>query len=318
MAEKRDMGLSMSHHQSGHAREFRRRASADAVMDIDGAAAVRKLAKEHEGKQSARTGSARTGRSSPGSHVGTARSNRSGNPDERDFHDLHKKQVPRKRPTKKTEEQEDAESGVRAKGVMDKASKMDEIQFRELFNFFDASKDKTWGAEEFSAQMNSIGCPVSPEEATELLHNIGVRDVDRITFNDFVQLMPKLKAFRKVLEKDALRLFRQKDWRGRGYITLSGMREIMETLSGDDMNPEQVDHIIGIADREHTGCITYDWFIRAVFKTAPLLEYVPPERRHGLVHHCFGCGQQAQESSSSSSDSEDGLPHLPNAALDIG
>merc|ERR1712194_561459 len=85
------------------------------------------------------------------------------------------------------------------------------MQYRELFNFFDVDKDRTWGSIEFAQRMTDIGCDCSVESASNLLYFAGVRDVDRITYDDFVQLMPKLKAFRKLLEKDAMKMFKMKD-----------------------------------------------------------------------------------------------------------
>lgn len=187
-----------------------------------------------------------------------------------------------------TEEEEHEASAKAAKAILDNSTQLEKIQYRELFNFFDIDKDRTWGTAEFSRRMTEIGYPVTPDQAADLLSTAGVRDLDAITFDDFVQLMPKLKAFRDHLERDALRLFRLKDTHGRGWITPHALKEVLTSISGQDgMGPEQIDRIVLQADRERTGCITYDFFIRALFGTPPVLVYKPQPRKSSWF--CF-CG----------------------------
>jgi len=202
------------------------------------------------------------------------------------------RQMARQLASGKTEEDEDAESAVKAKTIIDKCTQWERIQFRELFNFFDVDKDRTWGAAEFSRRMTEIGCPVTVDQAIELLTTAGVRDMDRITFDDFVQMMPKLKAFRQVLEKDALRLFRSKDHRGRGWISVDAMRDVLYVISGEQgLGPEAIELMCQTADRERTGVVTYDFFIRAVFGSPPVLVYRPVQRKEAS---CFGfCGRSS-------------------------
>merc|ERR1711976_944167 len=122
--------------------------------------------------------------------------------------------------------------------------------------------------------MTDIGFATSVEDASNLLYFAGVRDVDRITYNDFLALMPKLKAFRRLLEKDALRAFAAKDVHGTGYLSLKQLREVVYALAGPEgIDERQVDLILKKSDRERTGRIPYDFFIRAFFGTPPVLEY---------------------------------------------
>lgn len=212
------------------------------------------------------------------------------------------RQTARQLASGQTEEEEDAESAVRAKVVLDKSTQWEKIQYRELFNFFDVDKDRTWGTAEFSRRMTEIGCPVTADQAIELLTTAGVRDLDRITFDDFVQMMPKLKAFRLVLEKDALHLFQMKDHRGRGWITTDQMRDVLHMISGDEntlhqdvkkAGKEQIERMVQQADRERTGMVTYDFFIRALFGAPPVLNYRPAARTGGGAS-CFGlCGRSS-------------------------
>merc|ERR1712137_705151 len=125
------------------------------------------------------------------------------------------------------------------------ASEHERIQYQELFNFFDVDKDRTWGSIEFAQRMTDIGCSTSVESASNLLYFAGVRDVDRITYNDFILLMPKLKAFRKILERDAMRHFAAKDVNGTGFLSLKQLREVIYSIAGPDgIDPAHVEQLV--------------------------------------------------------------------------
>eukprot|EP00928_Gymnodinium_smaydae_P013943 TRINITY_DN15052_c0_g1_i1.p1 TRINITY_DN15052_c0_g1~~TRINITY_DN15052_c0_g1_i1.p1 ORF type:complete len:354 (+),score=55.70 TRINITY_DN15052_c0_g1_i1:107-1063(+) len=191
--------------------------------------------------------------------------------------------------SKKSEEElHDEESAKKAKAILDKATEHDLIQYNELFNFFDVDKDRTWGTIEFAQRMTDIGAATSVEDASNLLYFAGVRDVDRITYDDFVQLMPKLKAFRIMIEKDAMRAFQRHD-PGVGWVTRKAVKQVFEDILGPDADKEQVNYLAKKADRLKDGMITYDFFIRAMFDdTAPCTTYVLPRKR-SILARMFCC-----------------------------
>jgi len=199
------------------------------------------------------------------------------------------------------EELEDEESSKKAERILANSTENEQMQYRELFNFFDVDKDRTWGSIEFAQRMTDIGCATTVESASNFLYFAGVRDVDRITYNDFVQLMPKLKAFRKLLEKDAMREFAAKDVNGRGFITCKALREILHTMAAADggMDKHHADRIIKTADRERTGLITFEMFIRAIFGTPPLLVYKPKSRSALLMSALCLCPGKNHDDSES-------------------
>merc|ERR1719316_2444593 len=105
--------------------------------------------------------------------------------------------------------------------------------YNDLFNFFDVDKDDNWGSIEFAQRMSDIGFPTNVEDAANLLYFAGCRDIDRITYNDFLAMMPKLKAYRRLVEKDAMSKFSEKD-NGSGYITLKQLKDVMNELAGPE------------------------------------------------------------------------------------
>lgn len=207
---------------------------------------------------------------------------------------------------KTQQELDDEESEKKAKVVLEKANHFERMQYEELFNFFDVDKDKTWGSIEFAQRMTDIGFTTSVEEASNLLYFAGVRDVDRITYNDFLAMMPKLKAYRRLLEKDALRVFAAKDKYGTGYLTLKQLREVIYTIAGPDgIDDKQVEQILKKSDRERTGRIPYDFFIRAFFGTPPVLDYKSRTRRSTWLQKFFGCGSKPAVGTLDDSDSDE-------------
>mmetsp|Transcript_57525 Transcript_57525/g.168461 ORF Transcript_57525/g.168461 Transcript_57525/m.168461 type:complete len:313 (-) Transcript_57525:48-986(-) len=193
---------------------------------------------------------------------------------------------------KKTEEQmEDEEAAKKSKAILDQSTKNETLLYDELFSFFDVDSDRTWGSIEFAQRMTDIGCGTSAESAANLLYFAGVRNVDRITYDDFIQMMPKLKAFRVLLEKEAMRAFAAYDVQGTGFLSRHALREVVRALAGPDgISDEQVHYIVKKSDTERTGRIPFAFFIRALFGTPPVLVYTPKPRKKSLLASLFGCG----------------------------
>eukprot|EP00747_Dinoflagellata_sp_TGD_P088369 gnl/TRDRNA2_/TRDRNA2_163974_c0_seq1.p1 gnl/TRDRNA2_/TRDRNA2_163974_c0~~gnl/TRDRNA2_/TRDRNA2_163974_c0_seq1.p1 ORF type:complete len:373 (-),score=104.94 gnl/TRDRNA2_/TRDRNA2_163974_c0_seq1:140-1258(-) len=181
------------------------------------------------------------------------------------------------------EEYDDAIADIAAKKVLKASNEHEKMEYQELFNFFDVDKDKTWGSIEFAQRMSDIGFPTTVEDASNYLYFAGVRDVDRITYNDFVQMMPKLKAYRIILEKDAMARFAEHDVDGDGTLGKGAIRKVVLALAGPDgISKQQVERIVKKADRERTGMITFDFFIRALIGMPPILTYKKPQPE-GLI-----------------------------------
>ncbi|CAE6955306.1 CML3 [Symbiodinium sp. CCMP2456] len=178
-------------------------------------------------------------------------------------------------------ELEDERVRKKAEKILDKASEVERLQFEELFNYFDADKDTSWGSIELAQRMSDVGYATSVEAASNLLYFAGVRDVDRITYDDFVNMMPKIQAFRKLLEKDFMRLFQDKD-DGTGHITTKQLREVLLVLSGPDgMEEEQMADIMKKADPMREGRVNFNDMIVSLFGSKPLVSYEPPQRHGG-------------------------------------
>lgn len=140
-----------------------------------------------------------------------------------DKYKAKKKQVKQKaKEAKKSEtEFEDERVSKKAAKILSKASEVEKSQYQEIFNYFDADEDACWGSIELAQRMTDLGYATSVEAASNLLYFAGVRDVDRITYEDFITMMPKLQAFRKLMEKDFMCHFQRKVWiwRMMGQVT---------------------------------------------------------------------------------------------------
>mmetsp|Transcript_19718 Transcript_19718/g.54192 ORF Transcript_19718/g.54192 Transcript_19718/m.54192 type:complete len:263 (-) Transcript_19718:372-1160(-) len=146
---------------------------------------------------------------------------------------------------KSEEELNDEESERKAKAIMSECTEHERIMYKDLFSFFDVDEDRTWGSIEFAQRMTDIGHMTNVEEASNLLYFAGVRDVDRITFDDFVQMMPKLKAFRRLIEEDAMRAFAARD-PGTGCLTTKALKLVLQDLGGgpDGLDQKQINAIV--------------------------------------------------------------------------
>jgi len=175
---------------------------------------------------------------------------------------------------RRSEDEIDDDEAVRKSNiVMKKATEREKVSYNDLFNFFDVDKDDNWGSIEFAQRMTDIGFSTSVEDAANLLYFAGVRDVDRITYDDFLAMMPKLKAYRRLIEKDAMIAFSSRD-DGSGYIPIKAMREvIIELLGIESADRSYVETILRKCDREKTGQITFEFFIRAIFGSPPHIPY---------------------------------------------
>lgn len=195
---------------------------------------------------------------------------------------------------KKTHVQiDDEESERKTRDMYAKTTEHDMMMYKDLFNFFDVDKDRTWGSIEFAQRMTDIGHRTSIEDASNLLYFAGVRDVDRITYNDFLQMMPKLKAYRRLLEQSTMEAFQQRD-NGSGFLSRKQLREMLFEIAGDDgIDKARVDMLVKKADREKTGRIPFEFVIRAMFGSPPITEYKRPIRSTNFLLRLLGCGSKS-------------------------
>lgn len=206
---------------------------------------------------------------------------------------LRQKKAARER--RSEDEIDDEESRKKAKAILSKANEHDRDSYNALFNFFDVDKDGNWGSIEFAQRMTDIGFQTGVEDAANLLYFAGVRDVDRITYEDMLAMMPKLRAFRRLLEKDAMKAFSEKD-DGSGFISIKALKEVIHNIAGPDgIDKNFVNSLVKKADRERTGRIPFDFFIRALFGSPPLIPYQRDMKKASflqkllaLTARCFG------------------------------
>eukprot|EP00913_Durusdinium_trenchii_P029498 g27650.t1 len=197
----------------------------------------------------------------------------------------------------------------KAAKILSKASEVEKSQYKAIFSYFDADEDFL---RKLAQRMTDLGYATSVEAASNLLYFAGVRDVDRtgvtnvskdpvrpsmhedviarhtphwrrITYEDFVTMMPKLQAFRKLMEKDFMLHFQEKD-DGTGHITTQHFKELLLQLAGPDVIDEtQMADIIKKADPTREGRVTFESMILALFGSRPLLPYQPPQRHKSFM-----------------------------------
>merc|ERR1712107_14496 len=105
--------------------------------------------------------------------------------------------------------------------------------------------------------------------------------------------MPKLRAFRVMIENEAMVAFGNRD-PGYGWLTPKLCKLAFHDID-PTMDAKQLNQLVKKADCLKDGIITYDFFIRAMFDdTPPVTKYVPKKRRHPVVQailRIISCGE---------------------------
>jgi len=194
---------------------------------------------------------------------------------------IHKKAA--KKSKQSALDHEDDLVAKRAQKILSETAESEKLRCDELFAFYDEDGDGSWGSIEFAQRMTDIGFATNVEEAANLLYFAGVRDVDRISYDDFVAFMPKLTAYRQLIERDFMRHFRARD-KGFGLISTNDLRAILTNLSGPGgMTTGQLDMIVKKADKRREGMCSFAEMIQALFGSKPLVTYEPPSRTSSIL-----------------------------------
>lgn len=193
----------------------------------------------------------------------------------------------------------DAEQARRAQKIWEQTPETEKIEFQELFQLFDVDKDRTWGSIEVAQVMVDLGHACTVEQAANMLYFAGVRDIDEITWSDFVCMMPKLGAYRRLLEREAMEAFAASDENRNGTLGREEVRNALSILGGGDVDEQQLEDLIDAADVQHTGEITYPDFMIALFGVRPTVKYEPAFKPPLITRFfracCGGAGSKAQE-----------------------
>lgn len=135
----------------------------------------------------------------------------------------------------------------------------------EAFRLFDKDGDGTITTHEIGVVMRSLGKHPTDEELKKIVDEIDIDGDGKVTFDEFLTIMTK-QFCSKETAADIREAFRVFDKDGKGYLTVSEFRHIMENL-GEKMTWEETEEMIEMVDTDGDDKISCDDFIKIVTTT---------------------------------------------------
>ncbi|XP_052081213.1 neo-calmodulin-like [Mytilus californianus] len=136
---------------------------------------------------------------------------------------------------------------------------------KAAFRLFDKDDDGTITTHEIGVVMRSLGKHPTDEELKKIVDEIDIDGDGRVTFDEFLTIMTK-QFCSKETARDIREAFRVFDKDGKGYLTVSEFRHIMENL-GEKMTWEETEEMIEMVDTDGDDKISCDDFIKKVTTT---------------------------------------------------
>jgi centrin-1 len=132
-------------------------------------------------------------------------------------------------------------------------------EIREAFDLFDTDGSGSIDAKELKAAMRALGFEPKKEEIQKMITN------GNIDFQEFLTMMT-VKMRERDSKEEAFRAFRLFDDDESGSVTLKDLKRVAEGLN-ESMTDEELQEMIDEADREGTGEVSLDDFMRIMKKT---------------------------------------------------
>jgi len=128
-------------------------------------------------------------------------------------------------------------------------------EYRSAFEMFDTDGSGDISAEELQSVLSQLGKPVSLEEAKKSIELIDANGDGQIDFGEFIVMMEA------GTQEDELRAaFEIFDLDGNGYIDRDELKNVLAKLSGKTPTDAEVDAMMGEADADGDGKITFEEF----------------------------------------------------------
>ena len=131
-------------------------------------------------------------------------------------------------------------------------------EFKEAFTLFDKDGDGTITTKELGTIMRSLGQNPTEDELQDMISEVDGDGNGIIDFTEFLIMMDR-KMTDKDSEEEIRNAFKAFDKEGKGYISASGLRNVMMNL-GEQLTDEVIDEMIRQADVDGDGTINYEEF----------------------------------------------------------
>ena len=144
------------------------------------------------------------------------------------------------------------------------------IEYEEAFMLFDKDCDGLLNSSELPLLLRSLGQSVSDSEIANVLQQANLDPRGKFTSLDFINLMEQrtnaVDSSTFASEQDAREAFRKVlDPKGTGTVAADDVMNLLQVFGGDGtFSQQQVWELLGTADRDKTGRINYEEFVKAM------------------------------------------------------
>mmetsp|Transcript_7852 Transcript_7852/g.14795 ORF Transcript_7852/g.14795 Transcript_7852/m.14795 type:complete len:172 (+) Transcript_7852:275-790(+) len=155
-----------------------------------------------------------------------------------------------------------------SKGTTATANNLTEEQkqeIKEAFDLFDSDGSGTIDAKELKVAMRALGFEPKKEEIRKMILDIDKSGDGQIHFEEFLAMMT-VKMGQRDSREEMIKAFRLFDDDETGRISFKNLKRVANDL-GENLTDEELQEMIDEADREGTGEVCLEDFMRIMKKS---------------------------------------------------
>jgi len=138
-------------------------------------------------------------------------------------------------------------------------------EIREAFDLFDTDGSGSIDAKELKIAMRALGFEPKKEEIRKMISEIDKDGSGSIDFEEFLTMMT-IKMGQRDSKEEMAKAFRLFDDDETGRVSFKNLKRVSKDL-GENLTDEELQEMIDEADREGTGEVSLDDFMRIMKKT---------------------------------------------------
>ena len=140
-------------------------------------------------------------------------------------------------------------------------SEQEICELKEAFNIFDNDSDGSISKKKLIILLSSLKQHPKEKELNELLKSIGICDLSKINFNQFLIIMARrTQTINFEDDKYLIKLFNQMDRNKNGRISIHEIKYII-THSSENVTKKEIEFLMREVDNDGDGLISFDEFL---------------------------------------------------------
>ncbi|XP_033736460.1 calmodulin-like [Pecten maximus] len=150
--------------------------------------------------------------------------------------------------------------------MVDRLSEEQISEYREAFGLIDKDGDGTISSKELGTVVRALGQTPTEKELTDMIKLIDADGNGKIDFPEFLTMMINRNQNSSTYEDEMRQAFAVFDKDGNGFITGDELCQVMTSL-GETLSDDEVNEMIGEADRNGDGKIDYKEFVKMILRS---------------------------------------------------